>query len=500
MTLTTKDVETRLRTSLHSTIPQLLADQPQFSSTAAATDASADEPSILEFTRTENTGLRSAGNRWRLLGAAAAAVLLVGGLAIAQRPRTEPAPGAQSPESAPVSEVPVPPATAPKLPAPALRPDVFAVVPDSYPNAELASAMWGGQIGSNGTTVAEALVARVDGSTLTDGYQLSVRSVPDDVFPDEPQAAKVAGLDVQVYVENGTPALTTVVLPGTPTLTVTGQAPMQFIEEAGGFPIAGARVDDDGDVTFAVGALPVGYDIVVPPSQLPIGSIEAATRVPDRDGGDGLAVRVQVRNPLISYAQVGDLQQVDVNGVTGWMIDSGPGSPVMWPASLTTWALVGGATNVDNALDFARSVDFVDEDEWAQRYGVEPENYPLPNDEVATTDVVKTTIVVEQPELIAIDAVVCVGAGASELAIGLCLDELGGDGPAVQAIKDTDTSFVMPIDPANPSHATETTAIGDVLGLPVVEFDASYLLPSVIVDPAATTYLVLGRNDVPYVL
>lgn len=495
MTLTTKDVETRLRTSLHATIPQLLPEDTQRRDTTAS-HASPEVPSILALTRPDSADSRSAGHKWRLLGAAAAGVILIGGLAIAQRPESDQAPAAQPLNPAPASEVPAPPATVAELPTPALRPDVYPVVSDGYPNAETASASWGGQLGSTGTTVAEALVAHVDSSALSDGYQLSVRSADDGVFAGTRQAARVAGLDVQVWVENGSPALTTVVLAGSPTLEVTGQDPMRFIEDAGGFPITGARIDSNGNVTFAVGTLPLGYEVVVPPSPLPLGSIDASTRVADDDGGDGLAVWVQVRNPLISYAQVGDLRQVDINGTMGWMSDNGPGSPVMWPASSTTWALVGGATNADVALEFARSVDFVDEDTWTERYDVETAIFPQPNDEVATTDVVNTTIVDEQPELIAPDAIVCVDAGATAQAVRLCVDELGGT--AIRATKDTDDSFVMPIDPADASHQTDTTAIGNTLNVPVAELDASYLPASLQPDSAATTYLVLGRDDAPY--
>jgi hypothetical protein len=301
---------------------------------------------------------------------------------------------------------------------------------------------------------------------------------------------------VEIYVENGTPALTTVVLPGSPTLAVTGQDPIGFIEDAGGFPIDGARIDSNGNATFAVGGLPEGYEVVVPPSQLPVGSVNAATRVPDDDGGDGLAVWVEVRNPLISYAQVGELQQVDINGTPGWMIDSGPGSPVMWPASPTTWAMISGATSVDIAVDLARSVTFVDEATWVERYDVETVTYPTPTDQSGADVVVDTTIEVDQRELIAPDAVVCVDAGATDQTVRLCMDEMGGQ--TIQAAKQVDNSFVMPVNPADPSHQADTDVIGDALDLPVLAFHGSYLPINAETTTAATIYLVLGRDNAPY--
>ena len=393
MTITTKDVETRLRAALDATIPQLLSEETQLSRATDRPVWMPEESQILALARSEPVGSRSWMPGWRLVGAAAAGVVLVGGLAIAQRPQGEPAPVGQSPISAPSTQVSaastVP--TVAELSSPALEPDVYPVVPETYPNAELASAMWGGQLGWNASPSAEALVARLDGNTLTDGIQLSVHSDSAEAFAGEAQAAQVAGISVEVYVENGSPALTTVVLPGSPALAVTGQDPIRFLEDAGGFPIAGARIDSTGAVTFAVGTLPAGYEVIVPPSQLPIGSVDASTRVPDDDGGDGLAVWVEVRNPLISWAQAGQLTRVDVNGTTGWMIDSGPGSPVIWPASPTTWALVSGATNADIALEFARSVEFVDNATWTQRYDVEPTNFPPQNDQISTADVPATS-------------------------------------------------------------------------------------------------------------
>ena len=181
---------------------------------------------------------------------------------------------------------------------------------------------------------------------------------------------------MRLYVAGGTPTLKTVVLPGTPALAVTGLDPVSFLESSNGFPILGPRVGTDGEVTFAVGKLPDGYEVVVPPSRLALGSFDAVTQAPDGDGGDGVSAWAEVRNPLTAYATVGDLQRVDINGVSGWMRDQGRGSPVIWQVSQTTWALIGGATTADDAVTFARSLTFVDEATWRSRYNVGEPNYP----------------------------------------------------------------------------------------------------------------------------
>jgi hypothetical protein len=320
---------------------------------------------------------RARSRFWLFAGAAAAVTILVVGLLAVQRPADAPAP-AQQPATTTPSTTATPPQV-PALPASVLAPDQFGVVSDSWPTAATASAMWGGQLGWDNATAAEALVARRDGELIRDGIALSVSSDGTrDQFRGVPRQATVAGVPVEVYVENGSPAITTVVLPGTPEVAASGLDPIAFLEAAGGFPVTGQRVDDDGEVTFAIGPLPDGYDVIAPPARLPLGSATAFTRANDDDGadGDGITVWVDVRNPLIAYAQVGDLQQIDINGTDGWLYDRGPASNVMWQVSDTTWANVGGASSADVAMEFARSIDFVDEATWTERYDVAQPAYP----------------------------------------------------------------------------------------------------------------------------
>jgi hypothetical protein len=340
---------------------------------------SVDEPGasglLLELTTPRQD--RAPSRFWLFAGAAAAVTILVVGLLAVQRPADAPAP-AQQPATTTASTTATP-SQVPALPASVLAPDQFGVVSDSWPTAPTASAMWGGQLGWDNATAAEALVARRDGGLIRDGIALSVSSDGTrDQFRGVPQQATVAGVPVEIYVENGSPAITTVVLPGTPEVTASGLDPIAFLEAAGGFPVYGQRVDDDGGVTFGIGQLPDGYEVIAPPARLPVGSLNAFTRADDGDGvdGDGITVWVEVRNPLIAYAQVGDLQQIDINGTDGWLYDRGPASNVMWQVSDITWANVGGATSADVAMEFARSIEFVDEATWTERYDVAQPAFP----------------------------------------------------------------------------------------------------------------------------
>ena len=314
--------------------------------------------------------------RPRVLACAAAVMLLVavGVIAVLLVARDAPATPAQQPP------VDVPNA----LPVPPLRPDVYPIVSDRFDRADEATAMYGSQFGWE-TEAAEALVARRVDGTIADGIRLSVVAAAGSMFASGPaEDLTVAGIDVKVYVDGGTPVQRNAVVPGTPALAAWGLDPMAFLEAAGGFPITGARVVDDGSVTFDVSALPVGYEVVVPPTRLPAGSINALTRVPDGDGGDGISVWVDVRNALVNDATAGDLQAVDINGTIGWARDVGRGSSVSWPVSATTWATVGGASSLDAALALARAVSFADEATWRARYGVVEPEFSSKEDQLAS--------------------------------------------------------------------------------------------------------------------
>jgi hypothetical protein len=309
--------------------------------------------------------------RRAIVGIAAAIVLFAG--LVPRWLSSEPRADAPNDSGVPVASTV---ASLPDLSAPSLHPDRFALVPADDPRAAVSTANYTGQLAWDNPPSAEALVARLNGDTMTGAIQLQVLASFDSSTLSIPTTTiNVAGTDMTIYSAGGTPTLKTVVLPGTPALAVTGLDPVSFLESAGGFPILGPRVGSDGEVTFAVGKLPDGYDVVVPPSRLPRGSWTAMTQAPDGDGGDGISAWVDVHNPLPSYAMVGDMRRVDINGVSGWMRDQGPGSPVIWQVSETTWALIGGATTADDAVTFARSLTFVDEATWRSRYNVGDPNF-----------------------------------------------------------------------------------------------------------------------------
>ncbi len=107
-----------------------------------------------------------------------------------------------------------------------------------------------------------------------------------------------------------------------------------------------------------------------------------------------------------------------------------------------------------------------------------------------------TTVIGLSPVAIPAGSVVCVVAGASQRAATLCADELGG--AVIGAGSISAESFVMSVDPTNPSHVAATANVSEALNLPVRALDVSLLPTGRTASLNETTYLVLGTTDVPY--
>ncbi len=124
-----------------------------------------------------------------------------------------------------------------------------------------------------------------------------------------------------------------------------------------------------------------------------------------------------------------------------------------------------------------------------------PPNASDPVTTALSTLIDVTTTVLDSPELIPVGAVICIDAGAGQRAADLCAQELGG--LAIAGTSTTDSSFVMPVDPAKSADIAGTANAAAVLNLPVADFDAGLLPPSLVAPAHATTYLVLGTGN-PY--
>lgn len=107
-------------------------------------------------------------------------------------------------------------------------------------------------------------------------------------------------------------------------------------------------------------------------------------------------------------------------------------------------------------------------------------------------------MVLDVAPLIEPGSVVCVSAGASPRAIGLCVDELGGE--VREATIASEDSFVMPLNPDDPAHLNAARNVADLLGLPVRELDPQLVPIAETLNEAVTSYLVIGTSDAPYSL
>lgn len=307
-----------------------------------------------------------------VLATAAAAVVLVGGLVIAPRWR-----GAETPPAtAPPVTRDVPPADE------QLLPDVFPILPDDHPLADVATAAYGGMTTWEQWPLVEALVGIEQEGLFDDATLLQVRSRATlDGFVAEVGAtgerAVLADVAGTIYVEPGDPAITTFVSDGDPARVVRGRDVVAFVRAAGTFPIADVESRSDGSLAFDVARLPDGYSVAIEPYRWDVAAeIEATTVVPAASvqPPDGTQVRVQRSSPLRLWEVDGGIEFTDVNGVRGWRHDWEFGFGISWPVGDHAWAQVIGAPEVgfDDVIAFARSVQFVDRVTWEQRYDVEP--------------------------------------------------------------------------------------------------------------------------------
>lgn len=120
-----------------------------------------------------------------------------------------------------------------------------------------------------------------------------------------------------------------------------------------------------------------------------------------------------------------------------------------------------------------------------------------PSDPSTATSPTPSTMLPNLTPTIEPGSVVCVSAGASPRAMTLCEDELGGQ--VVEADTSSEDSFIMPVDPDNPQHRSAAQHLGDLLGLPVRDTGLRLVATATAVDQGATSYLVIGTSDAPYI-
>jgi len=304
---------------------------------------------------------------------AAASLVVVAGTAglLAVQARPEPAPAEQPPTT---TETNVPAVVA--MPQ---APEVFPAFPLGDARNVGAEGSYT-QIAPDNPARTTAAVARRDGDRLVDGITITgYAELDDDTFLGaETTRVVVNGVELSMFVEPGTPVLSTVVLPGPLPVAVSGVDPVAFLTAAGN-PVAHAKVGTGaggGQVTLTLLALPPGYELITAPTPLPLGAREANLSLDAAVAGneDGAVIGVAVV-PLTTEVAGGPLRSVDINGTAGWATD-GPGHAVTWPVGDDTWATVAGVESTDEALTLAGNLQFVDEATWRATYDVAAPNFP----------------------------------------------------------------------------------------------------------------------------
>lgn len=364
---------------------------------AAATAAAASPNPAADLVVGPAVRRRPSSQRPRWVLAAAASVVAIGVAAVAVAPRwvepddpfgTVPEPSQPSqPGVAPTSTVPstTEPTDGPVLPASDVpRPTRFPALAASDPRDAGATTTYGFRSVGPGSGVASstALVGKMIDDALIDdavveGVMVSVLEapVPPDAGSDEIDPVTVAGRTYDARrAEGGNPALTTLVDRKDPRIHVVGRDPATFLERMGVPPVAGITFDD-GVVEFELSPPPAGWTVIVPPISAPPRALVAGLTLAPADGveSDYVGVGLIPELPLVGTGM--QVRRVDIDGTEGWISTDAPFS-VYWPAGDGTlaWAL---SSTADGALELARSVEFVDEATWRERYDVGPDDMPV---------------------------------------------------------------------------------------------------------------------------
>ena len=122
------------------------------------------------------------------------------------------------------------------------------------------------------------------------------------------------------------------------------------------------------EITF--GDLPDGHEVIVDNQVVGAGGLVATLQVGNNE------ISVSARSMLPAMAIAGSVTQVDINGMTGWMLLSGDSNTdVSWQVDGSTYVYlnVHDDLTAEESLALARSVTFVPAGQWITLYDV-----PLP--------------------------------------------------------------------------------------------------------------------------
>ena len=306
--------------------------------------------------------------RWVWRGVAAATVIgvVTGGLwLIGDRSADAPTPGTT-------------PDTVTPTPSAAGRPTRFPVVGNPGPADRSARGSYSQWSIPDGPKVT-ALVARRTANTLSNGVAVTAGTAFDDSAFGEGEPVTVWGRPATMFTESGDPLLRAIVVErGGLVLSFYGRDPMALLDELGPDAIAVDPTTPAGSgVPFGLrfGALPAGYEVVAGPEVIPPEGVSVSLGLGNEPDPDFGVIEVTPWSQLFALAAASDLEAVDVNGNEGWL-QRGNGNWVAWSTDDGTHVMVGATDTVQQSLDLASQVTFVDEATWRARYGVDEPDFP----------------------------------------------------------------------------------------------------------------------------
>lgn len=315
-----------------------------------------------------------------VVGVAAAVVVALGVIATLrldrhQRPESPAATDASV--AGPVTTPPITTVTA----ASAGWPDLLPVITPE-PGETIEAGV--GQVDSGNPLSTSAVLAQVDGTSVTDIVRVStVETDPYESllsrFYGTPTEASVDGAPVRLYEpgEEAAPAgrFAVVVQPGGLSIVVYGSDPLGFLASA---RIDFARADRGtgdvaSDLSLTIARVPDGYSMIVEPEPLQRGLLLPTLSL--SGGDDGLEVGLEVTSgptALAAFAVPGSITRTPDGKY--WMDDERLGSRLSWQIGEDEWIVLSdlgpdaAPLGLEQALAIADRIEFVDIDTWLAHY------------------------------------------------------------------------------------------------------------------------------------
>jgi hypothetical protein len=368
-------VATGWETSQRSRLLAHIAHGDAFTDEESSGNGPARVVVLHQHARTEPAGR----SRRLVAGAAAAALVVVGAYAtvrLSGDPNSDAPAASDSSSTATGTSPPTTAAIATSNGWPSLLP---AIAPAE---GETVTASIG-EVAVENPRMTTAVVARVDGSSVTDvTHVVAVDTNPYlaamERFYSAPTAELIGGVRVALYAPktDNPSASPLAVIPydDAHSLVVLGEDPLRFLALAG--PSFAFVTEDEGStdlfLTLGLNQLPEGYEVLAGPSPLVPGALQPTLQVRRADGS--VVADIGQADAAWPFALDGRNVLRTEDG-RYWMSDPRFGSQLTWKVADGQWIIIWnifGANEtpatLEEALAIADRIELVDRDTWLARY------------------------------------------------------------------------------------------------------------------------------------